>query len=212
MTLPGWNSIDAAARWHRGFEIAGFVALGLLLLFEVIAYVYGNRKDVLVAAAEQVAARAGASQNEEANQQRDAEIAEANRRAAEAEAQTRQLQQQAAPRALSQVERNRITAFLAGKPAGAFVVKASVVAPDARAYADEIATLFRTAGWDVRVDNAMFTGTGITGLWITVQNGRAAPPAAGVLQGALAAGGLHVRGVEDASREANDIWLSVGAK
>ncbi len=32
------------------FEIAGFIALGLLLLFEVLTYIYGNRKDTLVAA------------------------------------------------------------------------------------------------------------------------------------------------------------------
>ena len=57
MTLPGWDSIDAAARYHRAFEIAGFVALGLLLLFEVLAYIYGNRKDALVAVADQTAAR-----------------------------------------------------------------------------------------------------------------------------------------------------------
>lgn len=51
MRIPGWDSIDAAARWHKGFEIAGFIALGLLLLFEVLAYLYSNRKDTLVEAA-----------------------------------------------------------------------------------------------------------------------------------------------------------------
>src|ERR1700674_5097536 len=105
MTLPGWDSVEAAARWYRRFEIAGFVALGLLLMFEVIAYVYGNRKDVLTAAAEQAASGERSSRDEQANQQRNAEIAEANRRAAEAEAQTKQLQQQAAPRLLSQAQR-----------------------------------------------------------------------------------------------------------
>jgi hypothetical protein len=49
VTLPGWNSIESVTRWHRGFEIAGFIALGLLLLFEVLTYIYGNRKDVLAA-------------------------------------------------------------------------------------------------------------------------------------------------------------------
>ena len=48
--LPGWNSVETTARLHRGFEIAGFVALGLLLAFEILAYIYGNRKDALALA------------------------------------------------------------------------------------------------------------------------------------------------------------------
>src|SRR5260370_10675142 len=212
MTLPGWDSVESAARWHRGFEIAGFVALGFLLLFEVIAYVYGNRKDVLVSAAERAAARERATQDEQANQQRDAEISEANRKAAEAEAQTRQLRQQAAPRVLSREEKAKMISFLKGKPVGAFVIKASVVAPDARAYADQIGDVFRSAGWDVKIDNAMFTGSDITGLWITVQNGQTAPLAASTLQQGLAATGISARGQADATMNPNDVWLSVGAK
>ena len=56
--LPGWDSLDAAARWYKGFEIAGFIALGLLLLFEVLAYIYGNRKDILLSAQQAAALEA----------------------------------------------------------------------------------------------------------------------------------------------------------
>jgi hypothetical protein len=43
----GWNSLESVSTIHRGLEIAGFVFLGLLLVSEVLAFVYGNRKDVL---------------------------------------------------------------------------------------------------------------------------------------------------------------------
>ena len=220
MTLPGWDSIGAAARWHRGFEIAGFVALALLLLFEVAAYVYGNRKDVLVANAEQAAARERSRKDEQANQQRNAEVAEAVRSAAEAKTQTNQLRQQGAPRVLSQVERTRINAFLVGKAppvknTPAFEIKASLIAPDARAYAEQIAAIFRGAGWNVWVDDAMFFGSNITGFWITVQNGQAVPPAASILQHALTAAGISVRLQSDQNQEITDPYafqLSVGPK
>lgn len=54
--LPGRNSVESVSEWHKLFEFAGFIALGLLLLFEVLAYVYGNRS-VRLLAAEQNAAR-----------------------------------------------------------------------------------------------------------------------------------------------------------
>ena len=63
---PGWNSVEAAAKWHRGFEIAGFVALGLLLLFEILSYVYGNRKDTLL--------RVEQKRSSDRQQQHDAQI------------------------------------------------------------------------------------------------------------------------------------------
>ena len=43
----GWNSLESVSAIHKWMEIAGFVFLGLLLTSEVIAFVYGNRKDVL---------------------------------------------------------------------------------------------------------------------------------------------------------------------
>lgn len=157
-------------------------------------------------------ARERTSQDEKANQQRDAEIAEANRKAAEAEGQTRKLQQLTAPRVLSQAEKNKITAFLAGKPVGAFVIKATIVVPDARPYAEQIAAIFRDVGWSVEIGNAMFTGSDITGLWITVQNGQTAPLTASIVQQALAAGRITARVEVDPTMNPNDVWLSIGAK
>ena len=49
--LPGWNSVESATRVHDVSEIAGIVFLGLLVIAEIITYVYGHRRDSLVTAA-----------------------------------------------------------------------------------------------------------------------------------------------------------------
>ena len=43
----GWDSLESITAIHRWTEVAGFVFLGLLLVSEVISFVYGNQKDVL---------------------------------------------------------------------------------------------------------------------------------------------------------------------
>ncbi len=48
MTLPGWESLDSVRRLADFFQIAGFVALALLVVFEVLAHVYGHRMDALI--------------------------------------------------------------------------------------------------------------------------------------------------------------------
>jgi hypothetical protein len=53
MILPGWDSLETVAKVHRFFEIGGIVCLGLLVLFEAFAYVYGHRLETLSAAAQQ---------------------------------------------------------------------------------------------------------------------------------------------------------------
>jgi hypothetical protein len=97
VTLPGWDSIDSAARLHRWFEILGFLALGLLLLFEVLAYIYGNRKDYLTSVAAGVAAETQREKQAKANQVRDAQIAEADRQARDARQAQMLAEERAAP-------------------------------------------------------------------------------------------------------------------
>src|SRR5260370_36668487 len=116
LLLPGWNSVEAASKWHRGFEIAGFVALGLLLLFEVLAYRYGNRRDSLSVAAELDAARGRQTQEEIANLKRDQEIAEAQREAKQAkdshEAAQIRIDELTATRKLSDEQKQTLTKAL----------------------------------------------------------------------------------------------------
>ena len=107
-----------------------------------------------------------------------------------------------------------MSTFLRNQAQGSVVIKASINAPDARAYADEIAAVLTQAGWTVRIDNAMFTGSDIAGVWITVKDPKKAPPAAGLLQNALKAAGIDARGKYDPTMDTPDseFWLSVGNK
>jgi hypothetical protein len=190
VTLPGWDSVDAAVAWHRGFEIAGFVALGLLLAFEVLAYIYGNRKDVLLAAQARTAER-------------------------QAEQQTADLKARLEPRTLSSEQQEQISSYLDQHPKGRFVIKASSSADDAAAYAQQIAGIFGAKGWTVvRIDNAIFAGTNVGGLWATGKHPGPAPATIQTLVSAFGAAHIPVRGEADAAlpEEVDGFWLSIGHK
>lgn len=199
--------MEAANRWHQTFEIASFVALGLLAAFSVLAYIYGGRKDALVVVADEIAA----TQHEQEERKSKGEVASANHRASEAQAEAEQLKKRAAPRLLTQAEEHRMMAFLEGKPIGVFAIKVDVSAADAQNYGQQIANLFRSAGWTVRVDEAIFNGPDIRGLWITAKDVNAARNGAGLLQHAFRAAGIRVRGEYDPTMP-EEIWLSIGAK
>jgi hypothetical protein len=212
--IPGWDSVEAATRWHRSLEILGFVALGLLLLFEVLAYIYSNRRDELIGAEELTAAQERQRQEQEANRQRDAQIAEANRRAEQAKEAQNRATEQAAPRHLTEKQKEQMAAFLSAQPTGTFTIAANVTVSDARAYADEIAQLFRRLGWTVQVNDALITGTNTAGVWITVKDASEAPTAAVILQRAFAAAGIAVQGRLDPSLPSgrNEFSLTVSSK
>src|SRR5271155_5809176 len=132
LTLPGWNSIETVSRLAKIFTIAGFISLFLLGAFEILAYVYGNRKDALGAIAGQNAAASRSREDEQAEQKRSADIADAKSRAAEAERRAERLEKAALPRSLSPTARDAIAAFLKGKPVGTLGIKAAVVAEDSK--------------------------------------------------------------------------------
>ena len=50
---PGWNTIESASKFAKIFTYLGWASLFFLGIFEILAYVYGNRKDSLTAAKEQ---------------------------------------------------------------------------------------------------------------------------------------------------------------
>jgi hypothetical protein len=124
------------------------------------------------------------------------------------------LELKATPRSLTVQQRASFSAALATEPIGAVVIKSSVSAPDARGYAEEIAGVLRKVGWRVKIDNALFGGTDISGLWITVKNSNNVPAAAGSLQRALHQAGIQARGKYDPGLDGteSDVWLSVGIK
>lgn len=137
---------------------------------------------------------------------------ESQRRIAASEAEVAALKVKNEPRTLPPASRTALLAFLQGKPAANVIIKASINATDARALADQIAAVLKSAGWTVRVDSAMFTGPDTTGLWMVVKDSASAPAGAGLLQAALKSVGLDARGQIDPSLDPlpGDFWLCVG--
>lgn len=152
MILPGWNSIDSVSRWHKGFEIAGFTALGLLLLFEVLAYFYGNRKDGLLAVQETAAREERQKQQESSDRETTEKINAAQGALQEARnAQTEAERKIAAlgPRVLTTEQRHAITATL--HPYGGHRITITKLGDaEAGAFADQIIGVFTEAKWQIQ--------------------------------------------------------------
>ena len=217
MSLPGWDSIETVGSVAKFFHIAGLVAIVLLALFEVIAYVYDHHKDVLVAAASSLESSARATRDAETKKKLDTatgEIAAAHKDAHNAQTEVEKMKEAALPRHLTEKEKVDMAAFLAGKPKGKFTIKANTNAKDARAYADEITAFFNSdkIGWTVKVDNAIIMGTDLVGLWVSVKNADTAPEFAAILQQALKAAHLSAGGRLDEALAVDEVWLSVGFK
>jgi hypothetical protein len=219
--FPDWNSIESVTRWHRGFEIAGFIALGLLLLFEILSYVYGNRKDAL-SILQQASIAEQAKQEQAAHDRQAAQdvktVTGAAQKAADAqkaaEQEAAELRTRLAPRRLSKEQIDKLSSFLDSRPKGTFVIKCSINVDDARQYAEEIAGIFRAKGWTVRIDNAMFSGTNVGGLWITGKNPGPVPMAAQTVFRAFETSGILIRLESDPSlpEETDGFWLCIGHK
>lgn len=220
MTLPGWDNIDAVSRLVKFFTIAGFASLFLLGVFEVLGYLYSNRKDDLIHA-EQVriqteqanAAEARNRQQEQAEQQSQAAIAQALERQKEAEKKLGALEEKQAPRTLTSAQKSGLSGYLSKHPRGRITIKSSINTTDARAYSEQIAAILTQSGWTVQIDNAIFTGTDINGIWITFKTNNAVPAAAGTIYEAFKSAGMPIRAQYDpAIPTEQELWLSVGAK
>jgi hypothetical protein len=47
MVLPGWDSFESVSKLWKLFTVVGLASLGLVALFDILAWVYSNRKDAL---------------------------------------------------------------------------------------------------------------------------------------------------------------------
>jgi len=116
------------------------------------------------------------------------------------------------PRHLTETQRDKLARVLADRPVGKLTIKASVTAPDSKDLGDEIAAVFKKAGWNVPVENAIFMGGDASGLWITVQ-GPAIPKVANIVYDALKQADISVRdgALSDANGPtADEAWLTIG--
>ena len=113
--LPGWDSIEISARLHDFFEIAGIVILGVLVLAELLTFIYGHRRDVLTGIAERSAAEQRNAENRALQKRHEIEAAEmqaqldtAKKNAAEASAKAAQAIAQQMPRRMTDVQKRTL--------------------------------------------------------------------------------------------------------
>ena len=85
-------------------------------------------------------------------------------------------------RRLTENEKSTLTASLLGQPSGQLVIKAATGASDAYNYARDIAAFLQGLGWQIRIDNAIMSGSDMTGLWLTIKDQNAVPLATTALQ------------------------------
>jgi hypothetical protein len=207
-------------KWFAGF---GFAAIAFAVCGEVVARKYEHRKDFLyeqhetettqrlTAKIDEANAKAQAAQV--ANGAAEKRAIEAQTTANTAQAEADALRRQNEPRTLTKEQQQKLIAYLSNCPAGAFVINASVDERDARPYAEQLASVFRSKNWKVTIQISMFTGPDITGTWITVQNLKTAPRSAVDLHQALNEAGMtHNLFYDPTMTDPNLVTLSVGFK
>src|SRR4029077_13074345 len=141
--LPGWDSLDNATKWASALHIAGYVALGLLFVFEVLAFVYDHRRDNLLVIQQTGIEQQRAAERQQEQQRSQAVIKELEDRLNNSRASIDQLQQERAPRILTDAQVASLSAVLSAHQPAAITIKASINAQDARHYSEQLASVLR---------------------------------------------------------------------
>lgn len=213
---PGWDSLDSVKTWHTVFEISGIVILALLVGAEVLAFQYGHRKDELTAIAERSAEIERQRDADTADKRRREDVERVEKKLAEANEKVAELDRLRTPRQLTKAQAEVVGGLLADAPKLQLVIKAGTSGGDEAAYAEEIASVFRRLSWSVRVDNAIFMGTDVSGMWLAVggKAGEPVPEPVNRLIRTLASAGLDIRGqvTAEAAIPEQEVWLSIGRK
>jgi hypothetical protein len=216
----------SALVWKRRQKLLagiGFAALVFAVAGEVVGRKYEHRKDTLYEEHEANterqlnskidAANAKAQAAQASNDVAEKKAAAAQMTAKNAEEQADALRKQQAPRILTNEQQQKLSSYLSKCPTGAFEINASINENDARPYAEQIASLFRNNGWSVKINNSMFTGPDVSGIWLTIQDPQRAPRAAVDLNNALAAAGISNRVEYDSTfTDPLRVALSIGFK
>jgi hypothetical protein len=217
-------------RYQKRLVAIGFIAVAIAVAGEVVERKYGHRVEVLdeerytktvqdlntkINAANMVAQ---AAKNENSEAQKKAANAEkisaaAQTAAEEAQAQAVQLRKQQAPRSLTNEQQQRLISYLSKCLPGTFEINASVNENDARPYAEQIASVFRNSGWNVKIHDSMFSGSAISGMWLTFHDPQRVPRVAVDVNNGLAAAGISSRVEYDPTFiDPMRVTLSIGFK
>lgn len=139
--LPGWDSLEVTSAYAKWFTYAGFAALFLLGVFEIIAHVYSVHEKTLSEAA---ARREADDKRAEAN----ARILEAEARVAEANLELARLRQRQEQRGIS-FPHQKFLDSLKAKPTGSVVIMYQPDDVEASVFASYLSGHLFSSGWKV---------------------------------------------------------------
>jgi hypothetical protein len=149
--LPGWNSAATVSRIHAWFEIAGIICLALLVFTEVVAYVYGHRKDTLQQIEnERHTGSAHAMLNAAVSS-----AARANELVESERTERLKLAQESAPRSITAEQRNQLLERLRGLGSVDILILATRADKEVTTFADAIGAALRDAGCNIERESAI---------------------------------------------------------
>src|SRR5260221_6659280 len=174
---PGWDSIECAGWWSGFYFWFGIFCLFMLGVSEMVSHRYGQRRDALVAIAEDARSRQR-TQEEIATQQRHAsEIGGLKEQLSEAEEKVLKLQKQQADRRFSPEQKQMLIAALS--PFNGQLINVTSVLRDSEAHqlAEDIASVFEGAAWNYGggPSQAAYSGTSPVGVQVIVNSERVDP-------------------------------------
>ena len=152
--LPGWHSLESVSSIHRTLEIAGIVCLGLLVLAEILAYLYGHRRDELAAERAQQQGIAAKAEHEGQVAELSAKLAKSERAAKESVAKAEQATRKAldveakqAPRRLTATQRAALVELLSPHRGQAVSVACIMGDIEGKTFAEDFVSALRQSGW-----------------------------------------------------------------
>ncbi|SRR5579875_2475808 len=143
---PGWQSIEGASRWQDVFWWLGIAFIVLLIGSEVLARIYADRKDALVAAAERASVEQIRRDQQETELRYRAEVEQLQRQAEQARLERTY-------RSLSADNKQALVAALTPFQGQKVRVTSVLGDPDGLHYAQQFADMFKAAGWALVNEN-----------------------------------------------------------
>lgn len=194
--LLDWNSIESVSKWESFFWWSGIVCLILLAATEIIShYVFGGRKEHLVAMRERAVAEQQRQAIENADARHADEVSKLKKKTEEAERKIGAFQRQQADRQLPAAQRNALIQALSSFRGQRITVVCLMGDAEGCQFAEAFKAVFIASGWDcVGVNQSVITGRQPVGIETTVNQTEAEagriPRAADVLVRTLMSLGL----------------------
>ncbi|MGB8131926.1 MAG: hypothetical protein WCG81_19225 [Candidatus Angelobacter sp.] len=234
--LPGWNTVEGAARWGNVFTVLGLVALAGLVLFDVLAFLYGRREKELITSHDVVQAaqreqQRAAEQEQSAavinNLQKRLNITEQSHKSTEQELQksaqeltksTQEitaLKERQAARHLTDEQKKKLEALLAPGAGTAVKIIWPIGMADGVSYSNDFIDAFSKAGWKVGPDDiaqGVFSGYPLGVIIVVKRSDDLTAQKAGLLQRALKEIGIEAPGELSPNIAEGQIQLTIGHK